>query len=474
MWNLWSLMIVVESSSTNDVRKRLKIWYDSPYRFVTQALGVEPEKWQREAMLAIKNNDRVAVKSGHGVGKSALESWIVLWWLLTRYPAKVACTAPTGHQLSDVLWGEIAKWYRKLPPGLKSLLAVKNDRVELVSAPSESFAVARTARKETPEAFQGFHSENMLFMVDEASGIEPIIFEVGEGAMSTKGAKTFLAGNPTRTSGYFFDAFNKMRSYWTTMQVSCTDSNQVSEKYVEQMKEKYGVDSNIYRVRVLGDFPKDDDDSIMPLSLLEGSVERHIEIPEDEPVVWGLDVARFGSDSTALCIRQGRRVVGKVESWRGKDLMQTCGIIASKYKKTEIHPSERPQEILVDSIGLGSGVVDRLMEMGLPARGVNVAERPAVEHLYNRLRDELWFNARDWFDTMAVSMPRDEDLIDELANVKFAYTSLGKLQAESKEDMKKRGLKSPDLADAFCLTFAYQSFGGSFNKPLEYNNMGIV
>ena len=310
------------SSSTSDVRKRLKIWYDSPYRFVTQALGVEPEEWQKKAMLAIKNNDRVAVKSGHGVGKSALESWIILWWLLTRYPAKVACTAPTGHQLSDVLWGEIAKWYRKLPVGLKSLLAVKNDRVELVSAPSESFAVARTARKETPEAFQGFHSENMLFMVDEASGIEPIIFEVGEGAMSTKGAKTFLAGNPTRTSGYFFDAFNKMRSYWTTMQVSCADSKQVSSKYIEQMEEKYGIDSNIYRVRVLGEFPKDDDDSIMPLSLLEGSVERAIEIPDDEPVVWGLDIARFGSDSTALCIRKGRRIVGKVESWRGKDLLQ--------------------------------------------------------------------------------------------------------------------------------------------------------
>ena len=126
-------------------------------------MTVLTEEWQKKAMLAIKNNDRVAVKSGHGVGKSALESWIILWWLLTRYPAKVACTAPTGHQLSDVLWGEIAKWYRKLPVGLKSLLAVKNDRVELVSAPSESFAVARTARKETPEAFQGFHSENMLF-----------------------------------------------------------------------------------------------------------------------------------------------------------------------------------------------------------------------------------------------------------------------------------------------------------------------
>ena len=112
--------------------------------------------------------------------------------------------------------------------------------------------------------------------------------------------------------------------------------------------------------------------------------------------------------------------------------------------------------------------------MGLPARGVNVAERASVEVLYNRLRDELWFNARDWFDTMSVSIPHDEDLIDELANVKFCYTSLGKLQAESKEDMKKRGLKSPDLADAFCLTFAYGNFNSTSNAPLAYPKMGIV
>jgi len=462
------------TKANKEVAERLRMWKDSPTRFVKEAFGVTPEKWQQEAMLLIKNNDRVAVKSGHGVGKSALESWIIIWWLLTRYPAKIACTAPTGHQLTDVLWGEIAKWYRRLPVFLKNLLEVKSDRITLKAAPGESFGVARTARKEQPEAFQGFHSENMLFMVDEASGIEPIIFEVGEGAMSTEGAKTFLAGNPTRTSGYFYDAFGKMKKYWKTMKVSCADSKQVSPKYVESMREKYGEDSNIFRVRVLGEFPKDDDDSIMPLSLVEGAIERHIEIPKDEPVVWGLDVARFGSDSTALCIRKGRRVVGKVESWRGKDLMQTCGIVANKYKKTELHLDERPREILIDSIGLGSGVVDRLMEMGLPARGVNVAERASVEVLYNRLRDELWFNARDWFDTMSVSIPHDEDLIDELANVKFCYTSLGKLQAESKEDMKKRGLKSPDLADAFCLTFAYGNFNSTSNAPLAYPKMGIV
>jgi phage terminase large subunit len=213
---------------TPEIMKRLEIWHDSPGKFVQQALGATPEKWQLKTMLDVRNNDRTAVKSGHGVGKSALLAWIILWWLLTRFPAKVACTAPTSHQLDDVLWGEISKWYRKLPEGLKSLITVTSDKVFLNAAPNESFAVARTARKEKPEAFQGFHSENMLFIVDEASGVDPIIFEVGEGSMSTEGAKTLLTGNPTRTSGYFYDAFNSMRKWWVTRTVRCSDSSQAT------------------------------------------------------------------------------------------------------------------------------------------------------------------------------------------------------------------------------------------------------
>ena len=458
---------------TEDIAARLKIWRDSPYRFVTQALQVEPEDWQKQTMLLIKNNERVAIKSGHGVGKSALLSWVILWWLLTRYPSCVACTAPTGHQLDDVLWGEVAKWYRRLPPGLKELLEVTSDKVVLASAPKESYAVARTARKEKPEAFQGFHSDNMLFIADEASGIDPIIFEVAEGTMSTPGAKTLLTGNPTRTSGYFYDAFHKMRAHWETMTVSCGDSGQVTEKYVKSMADKYGADSNVYKVRVLGEFPSDDDDSIMPLAVVESAVNRHIDIPESEPVVWGLDVARFGSDKTALCKRKGRRLLEKIECWKGKDLMQTCGMVHERYKKVEKYAAERPSEILVDSIGLGAGVVDRLREIGLPVRGVNVAEVPAVGALYNRLRDELWFNARDWFTGYDCSMPKDEDLIAELTTVKYKYTSLGKLQAESKDDMKKRGLQSPDLADAFCLTFAHRWTVGK-RGPLKYPSIGVV
>jgi phage terminase large subunit len=172
--------------------------------------------------------------------------------------------------------GEIAKWYRTLPDPLKSLISVTSDKVFLNAAPNESFAVARTARKEKPEAFQGFHSENMLFIVDEASGVDPIIFEVGEGAMSTEGAKTLLTGNPTRTSGYFYDAFTKMKKWWITSTVSCMDSTQATTKYVEQMAEKWGKDSNVYAVRVLGEFPKDDEDAVIPRSLVEASIGRDV------------------------------------------------------------------------------------------------------------------------------------------------------------------------------------------------------
>ena len=460
-----------------DVMELLERWYDSPALFVRQALQANPEKWQSATMTDIKKHDRVAVKSGHGVGKSALLAWIILWWLLTRFPAKVACTAPTSHQLDDVLWGEIAKWYRRLPEGLRSLITVTTDKVFLNSAPNESFAVARTARKEKPEAFQGFHSENMLFIVDEASGVDPIIFEVGEGAMSTEGAKTLLTGNPTRTSGYFYDAFHSMRKWWKTRTVKCSDSSQATEKYVQQMADKWGTESNVYAVRVLGEFPRDDDDAVIPRSLVEASIDRDIVVPHDDSVIWGLDVARFGSDKTALCRRKGRKLMGEIETWRGKDTMQVAGIINAEYKKVENYARERPSEIMVDSIGIGAGVVDRLREMGLPARGVNVAEAASIDTLYNRLRDELWFKGREWFDNKDVSIPEDQDLIEELCAVKYEYTSLGKLKVESKEDMRKRGLPSPDLADSFCLTLAYQTIGtaaGGWSEPLVYPDLGLA
>lgn len=404
-------------------------------------------------MDAVVSHDRIAIKSGHGVGKSAWESWLILWWHVTRFPAKTAATAPTSHQLQDILWAEVAKWHRSMKEPFKSWLVVKSDKIELADAPDESFAVARTARKEEPEAFQGFHSDNMLFLVDEASGVEDIIFEVGQGAMSTPGAKTVMAGNPTRTSGYFHDAFHRQRARWWTRTVSCFDSARVSKEYPEEIAEKYGSDSNIYRVRVLGEFPLSEDDVVIPLHLCEAALARDIKPVTNLKTVWGVDVARFGSDRTALAKRCGNMQIEPIKSWRGKDTMQVAGLIKMEYEDT-FPTSERPSEILVDVIGIGAGVVDRCRELDLPVRGVNVAESASVSERFMRLRDELWFKARDWLEARDARLADDDALVSELTAVKYEITSGGKVKVESKDDMKKRGVESPDLADAWCLTFA--------------------
>ena len=421
-----------------------------PVLFVEGVLGAEPEEWQRKALYAVRDNDRVAIRSGHGIGKTAFLSWLILWWVLTRTPSRIACTANTASQLSDILWAEVAKWHRRMPDGLRELIEVTSAKVELSG--QDSFAVARTARRETPEALQGFHSQNMLFLVDEASGVDDIIFEVGEGAMSTEGAKTVMTGNPTRTSGYFYEAFNKMKDSFYTMKVASQDSTQVGPKFIDDMIKKYGEDSNIFRVRVLGEWPEADDDVVIPLHLLQSAAERDQVPAETTPVVWGLDVARFGTDKSALCKRKGNVVTEPIKSWRNKDLMEICGIILNEYETTTW--SDRPVEILIDSIGLGAGVVDRLTELDLPVRGINVAESASMGERYGRLRDELWFLGKEWFENRDCTIPDQEELIDDLSKPRFTFLSNGKLKVEGKDEMKRRGLNSPDLADAFCLTFA--------------------
>jgi phage terminase large subunit len=427
-------------------------WRDDPVGFCREALGVTPEPWQILALEAIARDERVAIRSGHGVGKSALLAWLVLWFLLTRFPAKIPCTAPTGHQLSDVLWGEIAKWHRRLIPELRDQLDVKSTRVERSGAPQECFAVARTARREQPEAFQGFHSENLLLIADEASGIDDAIFEVGEGAMSTPGAKTVLAGNPTRTSGYFFDAFHRARGAWATQRVSCLESGLVAPRYADNIAQRYGLDGNVYRVRVLGEFPTAEDDAVIPLDWCESAVRRDVEVIERARVVWGVDVARYGSDRSALAKRRGNILLAPVTAWQGKSTMEVVGEIANAY--AEADDDETPDEILVDEIGIGAGVVDRLRELKLPVRGINVGESPSDKARFERRRDELWWRAREWFEARNCSIAPDQDLIAELALPKYRFTSSGQLQIESKADMKERRVQSPDLADAFCLTFA--------------------
>ena len=437
-----------------------------PVLFVKEVLNTSPDEWQCTFLNHIAaGNRRISVRSGHGVGKSTAASWAIIWYLLLRYPVKVVVTAPTSSQLYDALFAELKRWVKELPPTLRDMLEVKQDRIEVKEAATEAFVSARTSRAEQPEALQGVHSDNVMLVADEASGIPEQVFEAAAGSMSGHSAVTLLLGNPVRSSGFFYDTQNRLANDWVTMKVSCVDSPRVSDAYVDEMKARYGEESNAYRIRVLGEFPRSDDDTIIPMELLELAKHRDVEVSKSAKLIWGVDVARFGGDRSTLAKRQGNGLVEPIKVWKNLDLMQLTGAVVAEWEA--LAPSQRPHEILVDSIGLGAGVVDRLRELGLPVRGINVSESPAMGTTYKNLRAELWYKCKAWFEARDCIIPNDEELVAELATVRYFFTSNGKIQIESKDDIRKRGLKSPDKADSFVLTFASDATIGMFGSAVS-------
>ena len=204
-------------------------YYDDPVRFVREVLGADPLPYQAEFLSAIASGERkISVRSGHGTGKSTSASWAMLWFLFLRFPNKVVVTAPTSGQLFDALFAEMKRWINELPQNLKDMVTVKSDRVELTAAASEAFISARTSRAETPEALAGVHSEHVLLVIDEASGVPEKVFEAAAGSMSGHSATTVLLSNPTRSSGTFYESQTRMAGSWWTRRWSCVDSPLVS------------------------------------------------------------------------------------------------------------------------------------------------------------------------------------------------------------------------------------------------------
>lgn len=439
-----------------------------PERMAEEIFGFKLDPWQIEVCRDFARGERrISIAACHGPGKTFVASILVVNHLLCRFPQKTVATAPSKNQLENALVAEVITRFRSLPPVLQDLFEVKKNRIELKMAPEESFFTASTARAESPEALQGVHSEHVFLLADEASGVPEQIFQSAQGSMSGHNATTLLLSNPTRGSGYFFDTFHRAKEQWKCYRISAFDSSRVSDKYVQGIANAYGEDSNVYRIRVLGLFPKADDDTVIPLYLVESARNRDIVPRKGTERVWGLDVARFGDDTTALVIRDSMRVLPEISTWKHADLMQTSGRVKALWDETPYE--ERPTWILVDSIGLGGGVVDRLRELALPVRGVNVSEAASVSEKYINLRAELWFKAREWLSSLDHTLPTCEGgcardcvhnlLQSELTAPRFEYTSSGKIKVESKAEMKARGLKSPDVADAFVLTFAAEPAG---------------
>lgn len=469
-------MVAEKKSVWSDFIKR---YYSDPAGFAEHVIKMQPLPWQREVMDAIASGERrISVRSGHGVGKSSCAAAIILWYLTTRYPCKIVVTAPTASQLYDALFAEVKRRLKEMPRAVSKLMEATSDRVVLKSSPTEAFCSARTSSKERPESLAGVHSENVLLIADEASGIPEEVYESAAGSMSGHAATTLLLGNPTRTSGFFYRTHTDLSHDWWTKKVSCADSPLVSEDFIRDMANRYGEESAAYSVRVLGEFPQADEDTYIPLSLIEAATRRDVEESPSAPVVWALDVARYGRDRSALAKRKGNAVIENIKTWRDKSTMELSGIILNEYESTPI--IDRPQEILVDVIGVGAGVTDRLIELDLPARGINVAESASLSDKYMRLRDELWGKAREWFEAKECVLPEDAALVQELAAPRFAFTSTGKIKIESKDEMRRRGIRSPDLADSFVLTFASTAISAAhgsryaWKKNIEIDTSYVV
>jgi hypothetical protein len=454
-------------------------------------LPEEPDEWQEKLLRAYGRYERrITVRSGHGVGKTAALAWVTVHHAVTEFPQKTALTAPTSNQMFVALWPEVGKWFAKCPDHIKNIFEFKSDEIVHQGNPKESFIRAATARPEKPEALAGVHCDDgsVLLIADESSGIHEAIFESASGSMSGHTATTILAGNPLRTAGLFFDSHMKpeMRDFWFALHVSCEQCRRVKADFLEDMRRRYGVNSNQYRVRVLGEFPKADADTVIPFESIEAATIRDVTPSPAAPMIWGLDPARFGGDRSALVKRKGNAVPELPKVWQDLDLMQLSAMVKIEWDTTDI--SKRPAEILVDSIGLGAGVVDRLRQLELPVRGINVSESPSMKDHYSNLKAELWFEgAKAWFQKLDCTLPKDiahtpnGSLCGELALPRFKFTKTGKLQVESKDEIKKRGFASPDLADAFILTFASSAatmaFGSAnqpgWNQPMRRNIKGM-
>ena len=446
--------------------------------FAEVVLGMDLEPWQYAVLEALDQGEtRISIRSGNGAGKTALVAVIVLHYLLFRNDVKIPVTAPSSGQLRDGLIPETRKWMRMLPDFLRDLLDHTQDRIYRKDSPEQNFISFRTARKETPEALQGVHATFVLCAVDEASAVPDEVYEAAQGTMSTPGSIFIMISNPTRLKGYFYRSHHINKMHWKRFHVTSFDTSRVDQDFVDQIANEYGIESDQYRVKVLGEFPTRDEESLISPDLVKSAINRDIK-PSFDRIILGIDPGR-GGDFSAAAVRKGN-VVDLVKYQNYSDTMQTVGWAL------EIIKEVKPDAIYVDSIGIGAGVADRLRELGHNVVDVNVAEVASMKSKYPRLRDELWWTAKAWFESRAVSIQIDhlpnarvvkDMLIDEFSSPLQLFTSNGRDAVESKSQMRSRGVRSPNIADAVNLTFAYEGAIGSgasggvssaWKKPLSY------
>ena len=436
-----------------DQASLLKKCKEDPVFFCEKVLGVHPWQKQKEIMYSVRDNPNTIVVSANAQGKSWVSAAIVLWWLFTHKNSIVLTTAPTYRQIMSVLWAEISKMYSSSRVPLGGDLTSGKIQVD-----DKWFALGIPSSEEV--RFQGYHAEDILVVFDEAAGIEPHIYTAAAGNLTSTNSRFLLIGNPTSPSGMFYD-FSKNPN-WHKITLNALESPGITEpekypflatrKWCMERAEEWGTSSPMYQARVLGEFPIEGDDTLIPLSWLDAAVKRYLEksgkdILVSDHVYLGVDVARMGGDKTVCATYQPNKIL-PLKKAQGKDLPTVKHLVSQE----AIAAGSKLMQISIDSTGLGGGPSGDLRVMGYPVLEVNFAQKANNKRFFRRLKDEIMWNLRETFRAGEIAIPPDDELISQLSSIKYtAEQDTGLIEIENKEKMRERGLKSPDCAWAVAL-----------------------
>lgn len=418
--------------------------------------------------------------SGHGIGKSAISSWLIKWILDTRPFSKGVVTANTGDQLKTKTWAELGKWHSmSLTRNMFNYHATKGN-MNIVSrdAPAQWRCDAMTSREESSEAFAGLHaaSSTPFYLFDEASAVPEKIFEVAQGGLTDGEPMFFLFGNPTRNTGFFRRTFGNLKHRWNSKQVDSREVEGTNKELMNKWIEDYGDDSDFVRVRVKGMFPRSSVTQLIGLDIVEAAMANKLHSSKYDyaPKVLGVDVAWYGDDRNVIFLRQG---LSAFQLWEGRevDSIDVAGLVAQYEDEYKV------DAVFIDA-GMGNGVIDQLRRLGRDPIPVYFGGKSKSPKYLNK-RAEMWGDMKDWLNDDFPMLYKDNELIEDLTAPEYHMTLKGQIQLERKEDMKKRGLSSPDKADALALTFAdvvykknegfTRESGSTVNKAVtEYNLFG--
>lgn len=472
------------------LRQLMLSWRLSAHKFVVEAMGIDSlsnqqidacnhlsllttAKWKEALGQPMTEKEKIYAKkigisimSGQGTGKDCWTS-LMMWWFLSCFEKpRIGTTAPTQHQLKDVLWSELYKWANRKKEDntyyfvVRDLFEIQSDRVFLKEFEGkEWFAVARTTNAkgsadEQAETLAGLHEHNMMLVVDEASGVADPVFKPFEGTMTQECNFGIVIFNPTRSTGYAVKTQFQDRERWLCLRWNAEESSIVTKSSIEEKARKHGKDSNFYRIRVLGLPPSIGSNELIPWDWVMDAVERDVQPMDDDPLIFIIDVGA-GGDDTALCRRRGPQVL-PFEVFNSSKSEETTSWLLRRIL------IEEPRFVFIDPIGVGWGPAGnleaRLDKQISEVIAVNVAETAAEDQKFSRLRDELWWKVREEFEAGTISIPDDPLLIEELTAIKVDQERLdGKIKVEGKKDLRKR-IDSPNRADTVMMSQYYGKF----------------